>query len=63
MAERGVGGDAGIAVRPAALQADHQMRHRAGWRCHGIGDLGHLAQHLQPRSMVRRVPPVCWIVM
>ena len=46
VAERRVGGDAGVAVRTAALQRQHQFRHRHRLALHGVGVGEHLLDHL-----------------
>ena len=63
-AERRVGGDAGIAVRAAALERQHDLRDRHAlaprrrWR---VGSISLIMA--TPRSTVFRVPPVAWMVM
>ena len=63
-AERRIGGDAGIAVRAAALQRQHQFRGRQRLAPRVVDDRQHgLAP---PRRRPRRsfcVPPISWIVM
>jgi len=63
-AERRVGGDAGIAVRAAALQREHEVltpARSSRFARLAMGSIAWIAS--TPFATVFRVPPTSWIVM